>query len=137
MKKLFCTLILLLAVCYSAIAIDDNHATIVAPTNMNVTNFVLYPTANKYTFLKLDTRNGVVSQVQFSMGNDQIEVYLNDTPLIFENEEKEPGRFALYPTTNMWTFLLLDSKDGSVWQIQWNNEKSNRGIWRIYKSYDN
>jgi hypothetical protein len=29
------------------------------------------------------------------------------------------GRFALTPTQNIWTFLLLDSSNGRLWQIQY------------------
>ncbi|HEV3218228.1 MAG TPA: hypothetical protein VGZ48_00545 [Candidatus Acidoferrales bacterium] len=31
-----------------------------------------------------------------------------------------PGRFTLYPTENIYNFLLLDQIDGRVWQVQWN-----------------
>ena len=29
-------------------------------------------------------------------------------------------------------FILLDQIDGRVWQVQWNIDKENRGIWQIY-----
>ena len=32
---------------------------------------------------------------------------------------EKPGRFKLYPTTNMWTFLLQDTLFGDTYQLQW------------------
>ena len=40
-------------------------------------------------------------------------------------------RFTLYPTQNMYTFILLDQLDGKTWQVQWSTEASNRGIMPI------
>ena len=36
--------------------------------------------------------------------------------------------FRLYPTENMYTFLLLDTLDGRVWQVQWSTQSNHRGI---------
>ena len=27
--------------------------------------------------------------------------------------------FQLFPTTNMWTFIKLDTRNGRMWQVQW------------------
>jgi hypothetical protein len=29
------------------------------------------------------------------------------------------GRFTLYPTTNIYTFVLLDQDTGDTWHVQW------------------
>ena len=42
-----------------------------------------------------------------------------------------PGRFELYPTSNMFNFLLLDARTGKVFQVQWNTERDKEGIWEI------
>ena len=34
----------------------------------------------------------------------------------------------LYPTQNMWTFILLDQTDGRTWQVQWSTDYESRGI---------
>lgn len=34
----------------------------------------------------------------------------------------EVARYKLYPTTNMWTFLKLDTRNGRIWQVQWSFE---------------
>jgi hypothetical protein len=33
--------------------------------------------------------------------------------------QRVDSRFKLFPTQNLWTFLLLDSSDGRVWQVQY------------------
>ena len=89
----------------------------------------LFPTENMWTFLKLDTRNGLIWQVQYTIKDDSFrgEVELNNTPLA-TGGEAENGRFTLYPTKNMFTFILLDQKNGKMWQTQWSMEDENRGI---------
>lgn len=120
-KFLSCALLLLT----SAICRPAEPATVVAPTVTETHNFVLYPTTNIYTFLKLDTRNGKIWQVQYSMDDNEFEVVLNGVSLLLDGK---PGQFALYPTTNNWTFLLLDTINGNVWHVQWSQEASKRGI---------
>ena len=102
--------------------------TVASPDN-NV-NFRLYQTRNMWTYLKLDTRSGVITQVQYDInGNNRMETMLNAFPLALS--ETQPGRFFLYPTENMFNFILLDQIDGRVWQVQWNIKEENRGVWRI------
>lgn len=90
--------------------------------------YKLYPTSNMWTFIKLDTRNGKMWQVQFSIKGDdyRFESPLNLTPLISDGDE--PGRFELYPTQNMYNFILLDGIDGKTWQVQWSTEPDNQAI---------
>ncbi len=45
-------------------------------------------------------------------------------PLIKE----ENDRFALYPTQNIYTFILLDQVDGRTWQVQWSIDTYSRGV---------
>lgn len=60
--------------------------------------FQLFPTTNMWTFIKLDTRNGRMWQVQYDIqGDDRMEVILNDKALV-SDEEAENGRFILYST---------------------------------------
>lgn len=103
-------------------------ATIVAPTSTATNNYVLYPTSNIYTFLKLDTRNGKIWQVQYSMDENEFECILNDIELVADGK---PGQFSLYPTTNNWTFVLLDTINGDTYHVQWSQDKDERGIYRI------
>ena len=108
----------------------SNAKTTVASPDSNV-NFRLYQTNNRWTFLKLDTRTGVIMHVQYSTDSDAMQYELNSMPLA-EGEDAKSGRFFLYPTENTFNFILLDQVDGRVWQVQWNIDKNKRGIWRIY-----
>ncbi len=38
------------------------------------------------------------------------------------------GRFFLYPTTNIYNFILVDQIDGRTCQVQWNSKAELRGI---------
>ena len=128
----FCFIIITSLIAYSANAQNYNNSntrlTISSPDN-NV-NFRLFQTNNAWTFLKLDTRNGIISHVQYSTDSNQMQYPLNNEPLA-EGEDAIPGRFFLYPTENSFNFLLLDQIDGRVWQVQWNQDESKRGIWQI------
>ena len=128
-KLLLFLLVMLSAVSFSSAA---ETATVDAPTTNAVNNYLLYPTTNIYTFLKLDTRNGKIWQVQYSMDDNEFEVVLNSRELVATGK---PGQFALYPTTNNWTFLLLDTINGDVWHVQWSQEAENRGIIPIRSLY--
>ena len=108
---------------------NSNTRLTVASLDSNV-NFRLFQTNNAWTFLKLDTRNGIISHVQYSTDSNQMQYPLNNEPLA-EGEDAIPGRFFLYPTENSFNFLLLDQIDGRVWQVQWNQDESKRGIWQI------
>ena len=92
--------------------------------------FQLYPTKNFWTFLKLDTRNGKISQVHFTVTADggEGELELNPNSLIKTNDVEKGGRFKLYQTENIYNFLLIDQIEGSVYKVQWSMEENNRGI---------
>lgn len=90
--------------------------------------YQLFKTTNMWTFLKLNTKNGTIYQVQFGMSDgERFETFLNIVPLAV-GENAVSGRFTLYPTDNMWTFILLDQIDGRTWQVQWSQDSENRGI---------
>lgn len=98
---------------------------VVAPTTTSSNNFVLYPTTNIYTFLKLDTRNGKIWQVQYSLDENEFEVPLNNKELVIYGKA---GQFALYPTANNWTFILLDTVNGLTYHVQWSHDAEQRGV---------
>ena len=101
-------------VSFFTIVFGNEPASAVIPTTQG-DNFVLYPTINIYTFLKLDTRNGRIWQVQYSLENNEFESVLNIVPLTVSGKA---GQFTLYPTSNNRTFLLLDTMNGKVWHGQ-------------------
>jgi hypothetical protein len=82
----------------------------------------LFATRNMYMFIKLNTRNGQMWQIQWGLESKyRFENTLSDISRVSEDEEKN-GRFFLYPTTNIYTFILLDQISGRTWQVQWGKE---------------
>ena len=94
--------------------------------------YKLYPTKNMWTFIKLNTSNGQMWQVQFGINDKgkRGEDILNRLRLA-TGKEAVNGRFELYPTENMYNFILLDQVDGRSWQVQWSFDYMNRGILAI------
>jgi hypothetical protein len=78
--------------------------------------------------LRLDTRTGSVKQISL---NPNLEIKIVSD--IADASESKDGRFELYPTYNMWNFLLLDTFYGRVWQVQFSLDHS-QGFWSINKS---
>ena len=90
-------------------------------TDSNV-EYRLFSTRNMYTFIKLNTSNGQMWQVQWGMESKyRFENVLSNISRVNKDEEKN-GRFFLYPTTNIYNFILLDQIDGRTWQVQWGKE---------------
>ncbi len=92
----------------------------------------LFATKNMYTFIKLNTRNGQMWQVQWSTKGIEYryQATLSDISRVSQ-EEEENGRFFLYPTTNIYNFVLVDQIDGRAWQVQWGDE-DDRMVLPIY-----
>lgn len=94
----------------------------------------LYPTQNMWTFLKLDTQDGRIWQIQWTLDDvSKAKVYntltsINLIPLIGESEKRNNGRFELYPTSNLYNFILMDQIEGRIWQVQWSQDISQRAI---------
>lgn len=93
--------------------------------------YKLYQTFNMWTFLKLDTQSGEITQVQYSVDSPDVEVYLGSPSKIVADSSKVNGRFELYPTSNNWTFILLDQIDGDAYHVQWGHSKKDRIIYKI------
>lgn len=94
--------------------------------------FKLYQTENIYTLLQLDTKTGRIDQVQWSLERDnEGSVTINDEDLTYGNGYGS-GTFELYPTKNMYQFILIDKTNGRKWHIQWGMESAKRWIRRIY-----
>jgi len=129
MKTLFTLLLIFFTYTYIAQTTDSPTQNVSMDENVN---YRLFSTKNMYTFIKLDTRNGRLWQVQWSTkGEDyRFENVLSITKLVDDVNEKS-GRFFLYPTTNMYNFILLDQIDGRSWQVQWSTDEDNRMVLKI------
>ncbi len=94
--------------------------------------YKLYPTENIYTLLQLDTKTGRIEQVQWSLDTDK------EGSMTINNEDLSygwsygSGTFELYPTKNMFQFILIDKTDGRKWHVQWGMSDNKRWIRRIY-----
>lgn len=122
MKRIFlCLLMYLTAVLGFSNILDDSEQS---------QRFELYPTQNSFNFLKLDKKTGKIYQVQWSLeGEKEFSITLNGIDL--SQFSTDGNCFKLYPTKNMWQFILLDGASGRAWHVQWGFEEKNRWIKRI------
>ena len=131
MKKIVFSIIIGFA-SVTAFAQSTSEAPIQNISTDSTVVYRLFSTRNLYTFIKLNTRNGQMWQVQWGTESKyRFETTLSDVSLVYKDEEKN-GRFFLYPTTNTYNFILLDQIDGRAWQVQWSTEEKDRMIIRIY-----
>lgn len=110
------------------VVLQNNHlAKVLGAFNITPQRFKMYKTENTYNLIKLDTATGALWQVQYRMGTTQsMTVSIDDSSLLFSWEDAVPGRFELYPTNNIYTFILLDTSDGNTWQVQWSTDGPNK-----------
>ena len=132
MKKIILSTIIVLmtmiSFAQSQVEKDESVISQNAQKSLLAVTYRLFPTQNMWTFIKLNTRNGRMWQVQYDVQDDnRFETYLNISPLV-DKEKEVDNRFTLYSTQNSWTFILLDQLDGRMWQVQWSMEPENRGI---------
>lgn len=93
--------------------------------------YKLYQTENIYTLLQLDTKTGIIYQVQWNLDfNKEFCEPINDQDLTY-GYGNGSGTFELYPTKNMYQFILLDKTNGRMWHVQWGMEKSKQWIRRF------
>lgn len=93
-------------------AMHAENVKVLVPTAKSV-NYALYPAATG-VFLRLDTRDGTIQAIVPSdIRKNRV---LNSQPLVSENT---PGRFELYPTDNIWEWLLFDTTTGEMWILKW------------------
>ena len=131
MKTKFVTLLFVLFASVS-FAQSTSEAPIQNISTDSTVVYRLFATKNTYNFIKLNTRNGQMWQVQWGTESKyRFENVLSDISRVSKEEEKN-GRFFLYPTTNIYTFILLDQIDGRAWQVQWSLEEKDRMVIRIY-----
>lgn len=123
MKKHFILILILSIFCLN---INGQNTKIDSIDNNAI--FKLFPTQNMWTFIKLDSRNGRMWQVQYSMSSDKrFETTLSTRYLVSDKDELI-NRFTLYATTNIYTFILLDQINGRVWQVQWAMKPEDRVV---------
>ena len=109
MKK-FIGLFLLTIISFSAVHAENVNMLVPAAKSVN---YALYPAATG-VFLQLDTRDGTIQAIVPSdIRKNRV---LNSQPLVSDNT---PGRFELYPTDDIWKWLLFDTTTGEMWILEW------------------
>lgn len=95
--------------------------------------YKLYQTENIYNLIELDTKTGQIYQVQWTLDSKSVEgTWIINSEDLTHGNGYGSGSFELYPTKNMYQFILLDKTDGRTWHIQWGFGKNSRWIKRIY-----
>jgi len=124
----------------------------------DIEKYKLYPTENIHIYLKLDTSTGLVWMVQKASSDvESREEPINIFQIAYEQWEidtlnaregvdwealneysgsEEPlvaqiGRFKLYPTQNIWNFLLQDVINGDTYQVQWSFNFFDNQVFKI------
>lgn len=116
MKNLVYTILYVLCVIFNS---NAESSIVFTPTSTIANNYVLYLTTNIYTFLKLDTRNEKICNLQYSMDENEFEVALNSRELVTNGKT---GQCSLYPTSNIWIFILLNTINGDTYYVQWSQD---------------
>ena len=128
MRNIFIILFTLLCVATSCSKVDKKTQNEPKQEANDGARYELYSTQNKWTFLKLDTKTGKIWQVQYSLeAGHEGELILNDQSLT-QNSGGKNGRFQLYPTSNIFNFILLDHSNGKTYQVQWSQKEELRMV---------
>lgn len=128
MMKILISVIIVLTALPSFAQTESSQTSNTTQQSIIAVSYRLFPTQNIWTFIRLNTRNGRMKQVQFGMEDDRrLIANLNSEALVTSDKEVN-DRFTLYPTQNIYTFILLDQFDGRAWQVQWSIDPENRGI---------
>ncbi|MPY07333.1 hypothetical protein [Moraxella catarrhalis] len=85
--------------------------------NVSAKTFEFYQTDNIHNKLRLNTITGEIYQLQ----SDGQKFLIN--PAI--SPKGQGGRYDLVKTKNMWTYILVDSFHGKLWQCQYSIKGDN------------
>ena len=102
-------------------------------SNKSVGRYKVYRTTNLYNSLKLDTASGRVTALQISVGDSKVRMeYEICDALETDYDYQIVGRYELYPTSNNYNFILIDTMYGYAYQVQWSTKNEECGRWGIY-----
>lgn len=124
-------MVLVTAITFGAPAEADEPLEMWSPFQQDMSApYRVFPTTNINTLLVLGTADGRLYQVHPGIGENALEGVqtLNARDLSPDGEPKTPNRFTLYPTKNIFSFLLVDQINGKFWRIQWNYDENKRFI---------
>ena len=133
MKKVvfFCFLLISIISVNALLLINNRHLENLEINTSLKERYKLYQTENIYTFLQLDTKTGMIKQVQWSLNPDnEFSVTINSDDLTYGSDYGSKT-FELYPTQNIYQFILIDKTSGNKWHVQWGMESDERWIRKI------
>lgn len=133
MKKVvfFCFLLISIISVNALLLINNQHLENLEINTSLKERYKLYQTENIYTFLQLDTKTGMIKQVQWSLNPDnEFSVTINSDDLTYGSDYGSKT-FELYPTQNIYQFILIDKTSGNKWHVQWGMESDERWIRKI------
>lgn len=128
MRNIFIIIFTLLCVATSCSKIDKKTQNESKQEVNDGARYELYSTQNIWTFLKLDTRTGRIWQVQYSLEEGKRGEWILNSQSLTQNSEGKNGRFKLYPTSNIFNFILLDHSNGKTYQVQWSQKDELRMV---------
>ena len=123
-KRLVICVLLILAATFIGFSVFSMNETVYVKSDPQQIDrrFRLFETQNVWTFLLLDTSSGRVWQVQYATNSaPEFAIHINNK-VLSESFAGRTGRFTLYPTRHVWTYLLLDQDDGRTFQIHYSNK---------------
>ena len=128
-KKIITVVILLLTISSFAQNQTGKYKNNLNQRNENyVRTYRVFPTANMWYFIKLNTRTGQMWQIEFDQKKtNQLDIPLNSLSLV-EKQKEVDNRFILYPTQDSRNFLLLDQINGKIWQVNWNRKSKKNQV---------
>ncbi len=128
MRNIFIIIFTLLCVATSCSKVDKKTQNESKQEVNDGARYELYSTQNIWTFLKLDTRTGRIWQVQYSLEEGKRGEWILNSQSLTQNSEGKNRRFQLYPTSNIFNFILLDHSNGKTYQVQWSQKEELRMI---------
>lgn len=93
--------------------------------------YKMYQTENMHNLLHLDTKTGRIKQIQWTLDAENERTFNVNNEDLSSDSRYGPGVFELYPTKNMYQFILLNKVNGKMWHVQWGLEDEHRWIRRI------
>lgn len=121
---LVCLMALLVASCNNTTNTENlSPEQAIQKATMDTPRFKMIETDNIHILLKWDTRTGKTWMVQYGLSDTPaLENLINRSHIITE-EESWNGRFELYPTKNMFNFIMIDTYNGNTYQVQWSTNE--------------
>lgn len=87
--------------------------------------YKMMPTENIHILLKWNTRTGDIWMTQYALSETDALEHKIPSIINIESENSWNGRFELYPTKNMFNFIMVDTYYGNTYQVQWNTKDEN------------